>query len=834
MKIFNSREFLNTCWAVAALALLGISSRAENSAAAARPNLVTENVALSAYSARRGDGLVVSWNIRNSGTAHCPASFTGLYLTTSASLPPGSTATPIWTLTTPEIPAGSNVNHAATINVPLDATFGTYYLWVVADDVDNSSLNQTTRTDDAARSPALSIASSVTRPNLIPQNVEISDTHARPGDPVTVVWTILNAGNVRCPTSVTALRLGTSSTTPPTMDLLWVDTPEVPAQSSIRLTNTVTVPANTPLGTYYVWVVVDASPNSTLNQLSKADDAARSSALSVVSVIPRPNLIPQNVTVSAFQVRPGDQLTVTWTTTNSGNANCPASITGLHLGTSATTPPTTDGLNLKVATPEIPAGSSVRQTNTVTVPANTVLGTYYLWVISDDVTNSTLNQSSRADDAARSELFSIVNVLRQPNLAPTSILLDPAFARPGDQVTVVWAITNKGNANCPPSVTGFHLGTSSTVRPTNSALMLVDTPQINTNSLLRRTNVITIPANTALGNYYLWVIADDVANSSLDQSTRADDALASSTLSVVATIPRPNLVPQNIALSRTFASPGLQLNVAFTITNSGSGNCPESTTGLHLGTSANTPPTSDPVDLAIATPAINAGSSVRQTNSITIPANTPVGTYYLWVIADDVPNSTLNQTSRADDAARSTALLVATVTLNSPAAGAMVSAPPTFTWSVSGPIAPKVYLATKPAPVFGADTIVVFTTSSGTGFTPSLTEWLTAVNALGVSTNYYWNLGNADPAAKEIFAEWRAVKSQPGIVSPTLLPSNGGFRFQLVAPHQAQITIQVSETLTDWADLTTLPNTSGSVTYSDQSVQSRSQRFFRVKPEEEF
>ena len=420
MNVLNNltRRHLNFPFFAALWALVALSdSHAQLNAAAGRPNLVTQNVALSAYSLRRSDSVLVSWTIRNTGTGPCAASFTGIYLTTSASLPPSSSATPLWTLTTPEIAAGSAVNQAATITIPFDASFGTYYVWVVADDVDNSSLNQTTRTDDAARSPALAIANTVTRPNLIPQDVTVNATHARPGDPVTVVWNILNAGSVRCPASVTALRLGSSATAPPTSDLLLIATPEVPAQSSIRLTNTVSIPANTAFGTYYVWVVVDADPGSTVNQLSKTDDAARSAALSVVAVIPRPNLVPQNITISTLQVRPGDQFTVVWTTTNSGNATCPASTTGLHLGTSATVPPATDGLNLKVATPQIPAGSFVRQTNTVTIPANTPLGNYYLWVISDDVPNSTLNQSSRADDAARSEAFSVVNVIRQPNLA---------------------------------------------------------------------------------------------------------------------------------------------------------------------------------------------------------------------------------------------------------------------------------------------------------------------------------------------------------------------------------------------------------------------------------
>lgn len=816
------------------LTLIGICSpsvAADVAAAAARPNLIPRNVALSAYSVRPGDTVTVRWNMTNSGSGSCPASFTGVYIGNSASLPP-SNGTPIWTLTTPEIPAGGSVNQAVNIAIPFNQSLGTFYIWVIADDVESSSLNQTTRADDAKASPAFGVANTVIRPNLIPQNVVINATHARPGDQVTVEWTIQNLGNVRCPESITGIHLGTSATTPPATDAMdvAVASPEVPAQASIRQTNTVTIPAGTAFGTYYLWIVLDDTPNSTLNQISRADDAARSGALSVVAVIPRPNLVPSNVRLSASSVRPGDPISIAWTTTNSGTANCPTNITGLHLGTSATTPPTNDGLNLRVATAAIAAGAAVRQTNTVTIPANTALGNYYLWVVSDDMVSSTLNQSSRADDATRSELLEVVNVIRNPNLVPLSMTVGETHARPGDQVTVVWSLTNSGNIFAPASVTGFHLGSSSATKPNNAPIILVDTPQINTNTLLRRTNIVTIPANTALGTHYLWVIADDTNNSALNQSSRADDALASSSISVVSTLPRPNLVPQNIVLSSYFTRPGQQLTLTWSITNSGGANCPASVTGLHLGTSATTPPTSDPLDLSVDTPAINANSSVRQTNNITLPANLAPGTYYLWVVADDVANSTLNQSSRADDAARSAALMVAVVTLTSPASGAVVTAPPTFIWSAAGPVTTRVYLSAKAAPVIGADTFVVFETSGASPFTPNVTNWMTAVNALGVATNYYWAVGSSDAAKREVYSNWVPFRISPVALAPLMVAGSGDFRFQIIAPHLPQVTVEWSDNLTSWTELTTIANSTGTVTYTDQSPESRERRFFRVKP----
>jgi hypothetical protein len=804
------------------------------SAAAARPNLAPGDIKLGSYSVRPGELIAISWTTTNSGSGDCPTSFTGIHLGQLPNTRPVNDSLNLM-LTTPEIRANSFVRQTNLITIPSNIPVGTYYLWVVADELP-SSVNQTTRADDVARSSALAVVTVRRQPNLVPQSITLSASAARPGDQIAVMWTLTNTANVTCPTSLTGFHLGTSATVAPTNDAvnLRFETPEINANSAIRFTNLVTIPTNTALGTYYFWVVADDVATSTLNQSSRADDPARSSALSVVSVIARPNLVPQNVTLRSYTARPGDQVTVMWSVTNSGNGNCPASVTGLHLGTSASNRPTNDALNLKIATPAINTNSFVRQTNTITIPASTALGTYYLWVVVDDVADSGLNQSSRADDAARSSEVAVVSVIRQPNLIATNVILNSQFARRGDAVTVIWTLTNSGNANCPPSQTGLRLGGSATVRPTNNILnILIPTPEIRTNAFLRQTNVITIPANAMLGTNYLWVIADDVASSTLNQTSKADDAAVSGPLAIVTALPRPNLVPLNVALSSSSARPGSQVTVTWTMTNSGNGNCPASVTGLHLGQSPVTRPTGDALNVTVQTSAIGANASLRQTNVVTIPTNTTTGTYYLWVVADDVTNSTLDQSSRADDAATSAAIAIASVVLISPAASAMVDAPPTFEWNANGMANGRVYLAAKTTPVLGVDKVVFFDNPSGTNkFRPAATNWVAAVTTLGFAPSYFWTVGSADAARREIYADWRAFKTIPMPISGTLVStSNGQFQFQIAAPNQAQVVIEASETLTNnWVEIGTVQNVNGTVTYTDSTAAIRTRRFFRVKP----
>ncbi|HEX7859457.1 MAG TPA: CARDB domain-containing protein [Verrucomicrobiae bacterium] len=828
MKINSVRAILSSGaqFLFAVFLVLSASTHADDQvhANAALPNLIPRNVALSTYSARQGDIVRVAWTTTNSGSAGTfGGSFTGIYISSSTT-PPSESTQPFIQVTTPQVAARSAVRQTNEITLPSNLPNGTWYIWINSDE--DGFIQQTSTTDDHASSFGLTISGTRLQPNLIPTNLVMTATQARPNDSVSITFSVTNRSNIRVPASITSLRLGTSATSAFTGNVYVesFETPEIPANSVVHYDRDVVIPPGTALGNYYFWVVVDDVATSIINQSSRADDFARSSQLRVVSQITRPNLVPSEVTLSASTVRPGDQVTVVWKLANIGNANCPTNITGLHLGSSATTPGTGDVVNRKIAAPAINAGASIQMTNTVTLPANLPVGTYYFWVIADDVVDSVLDQSSRADDAARSGALAVVTVIQKPNLIPLNVGRSADFVRPSDELTVRWTMTNAGNGNCPASITAIRLGTSSNTPPAATApTWLVQTASIPTNSVVHQTNTIPIPAGTVLGSYYVWIIADADPNSTIEQSNEADDAARSAAFNVVAVLPRPNLVPSAVTLTSASARPGEALGVVWTVENSGSGDCAPSTTGLYLGTSASTPPTTAALK-AVQTPALAAGASTNHTDIITIPANTPAGTYYVWVIVDDVPNSTLNQTSKADDTARSSAFAIARATLTAPAANATVPAPPTFTWTAPGFSSAKVYLAAKANPVLGVDKVFYFNNPNGQNtYRPSLETWAAAVEELGFAENYYWTVGSATASAREIYAEFRPFKTVASVGSVSL--TGGQFRVEFITPNQTEVIVQSSDNLSSWNDVTTLQTPA---TYSVAPAGAK--RFYRAKP----
>lgn len=103
----------------------------------------------------------------------------------------------------------------------------------------------------------------------------------------------------------------------------------------------------------------------------------------------------------------------------------------------------------------------------------------------------------------------------------------------------------------------------------------------------------------------------------------------------------------------------------------------------------------------------------------------------------------------------------------------MFSAATPFSWTVSSPVAVRVYFASSPNP-----DLVIGSSASATGngsLTVSAIEWNEITNELGPSSVYYWTVGAANGAGNVLYAGWRTIlDSRAKLLSPsnrTTLPS---------------------------------------------------------------
>jgi CARDB len=216
---------------------------------------------------------------------------------------------------------------------------------------------------------------------------------------------------------------------------------------------------------------------------------------------------------------------------------------------------------------------------------------------------------------------------------------------------------------------------------------------------------------------------------------------------------KPDLVPENLTLSTGSLTAGNAVTVDFTVLNQGNGPAVTSTTGFRIGTSNTVPPgpSGDIPNSSISTHALTAGQSVQQAQTLTIPSATTAGTYYIWIVVDDVVNSTLGQSNTANDYAGSPALTVTAGQTPVPTpispgtltdTGFLVTATtPTMQWSGSG--ATTYELTISKAPYGSANVVYDNTTIAG-----SATLLQIPSGNLYSGSKYAWNMRASNTAGQ--------------------------------------------------------------------------------------
>jgi len=381
--------------------------------------------------------------------------------------------------------------------------------------------------------------------------------------------------------------------------------------------------------------------------------------LGISSASALPNLVPQSISLGASSVVAGGTLTVNWTLANTGNSSSPSTVTGVRLNQSSTSFTATYTSYPNVSMPALSASSSTPQSTTITVPAGTAPGTYYIWIIADNVSSGAITQSNYADDEQHSVAFTVTAPVQLPNLVPQSISLGASSVVAGGTLTVNWTLANTGSGSSPSTVTGVRLNqSSSSFTATYTSYPNVSMPALAANSSTPQSTTITVPAGTAPGAYYIWIIADNVSSGAITQSNYGDDEQHSVAFTVTAPVQLPNLVPQNISLGASSVVAGGTLAVNWTLANTGSGSSPSTVTGVRLNQSSTSFTATYTSYPNVSMSALAANSSTPQSTTITVPAGTAPGTYYIWIIADNVSSGAITQSNYGDDEQPSAAFTV--------------------------------------------------------------------------------------------------------------------------------------------------------------------------------
>ncbi len=311
---------------------------------------------------------------------------------------------------------------------------------------------------------------------------------------------------------------------------------------------------------------------------------------------------------------PGESITVTDTTTNQGAGPAPASTTRFYLSPDGTIGGTAIALGTR-SIPALPAGSGSTASVSLTVPAGTTPGSHFI--------------VARADaDGVATEIDETNNELAQPIAVGSDLVIAaltvPPVAGASTAISVSDTTQNQGSAVAVTTTTAFYLSTTVTLGP--GAVRLGSRPvgSLAAGASAAGVTPLTIPAGTATGSYFIVAKADDlgaVAETGESNNTTVQPIAIGPDLIVFAlTVPATSGATAHITASSTIKNQG--------------GAAGASTTRFHLSTTPSVG--GGAVSLGTRTvPALAAGATHTSNTTLTIPAGTATGSYFIVARADD-------------------------------------------------------------------------------------------------------------------------------------------------------------------------------------------------------
>jgi subtilase family serine protease len=343
--------------------------------------------------------------------------------------------------------------------------------------------------------------------------------------------------------------------------------------------------------------------------------APSSGTVTIVSDDTAPDLVVSALSVPVASGA-GEVIEITETTKNQGAGASAASVTSFYLSTNASL----DAADMLIGTrsiPELDTGATSSATTSFTLPSSAPSGLRY--VIAKADAPAAVSESQEGNNTR----FDSIRI--GPDLV-VSTLTAPGTAGAGSVISVSDTTKNQGGGSAAASLTRFYLSDNWSLGATDEPLQARSIPALEIGSASVGSTMVTIPADTPNGSYYLIASADDPEN--IPESNESNN-----TRYVVIRIGADLQVPTVSAPSR--AGTGTTIAVTDTTMNAGAGAAEASVTAFYLSSNFSF----DAGDLRLsqtrAVGPLAAGASSMGTTNVGVPDVAP-GLWYLIARADDM------------------------------------------------------------------------------------------------------------------------------------------------------------------------------------------------------
>lgn len=603
-------------------------------------------VKLDKTTVKPGDTVTVEYRILNAGAANVTRSFqTRVYLSNNSTITTGDTAvsaarTDARINGKASLPSATTT-YKTTITIPTNAAAGDYWISPLTDF--SNRVRENVENNNYKATPIKVVALLA---DLQVDIVSVSDNTPTQGQTVDVRFRVSNTGSTAANNVKVRFYFSENSTISTQDTYLFVEqTYSLPGQtvlpsSSTTYTVKVTVPTNARTGARYIGAFIDYDSQIPESNNNNNTDGI---AVTVGSSTNTRDLQITLLSLSTTRGKAGDSVTIRYRVFNAGRANITTAFkTRVYLSSDATITKADTSLGGDRNFTGINAGATLpgRFTNysvTVRIPSTSKAGNYFIGILADWEEKVTENNET---NNFRSSAYEIFNNQADLQMAITSLSATSVFQ--GRALTVRYRVSNTGGGNAGAFKIRIYLSKDTTITTSDlylnaersfTSLAAGGFAPSRTGSY---TNSVTIPASGWENYAYIGIIVDydtKVAEANETNNT-ANRQIFIRKINTV------DLVVSFLKADKTTVAPGSQLTLEYRLKNDGNTDVTAQISTQVYRSSNNIVSNQDTALGGTQTvTGIKAGQTLPSATTtykvvVTIPSNTPLGTYYIGPVVD--------------------------------------------------------------------------------------------------------------------------------------------------------------------------------------------------------
>lgn len=431
--------------------------------------------------AAAGEPIQVTDTTKNQGASVAAATVTAFYLSFNTAL--DASDVPLGSRPIGGLNGGGTDVASTTLVIPASTSVGTYYVLAQADNGD--SVVEYLETNNVRSSAAVRIGADLSVTALT------APADAGAGQAIAVSETTTNLGAADSEAALTRYYFSSNTTLDPSDTLLGSRTmPYLEAGAAGATTVTLTIPA-VATGSYYL--IANADDAHEIAETNETNNFKK------VKIDVGPDLAVTDLDVPALAAA-GSLINVSDTTANQGGGAATSTLTSFYL--SANTALDASDVLLGTRTvPGLTGGQASTVSTALTVPAGTVVGSYFVIAKADH--GGVVIELSETNNTRNSTSIKV-----GPDLT-VSALTAPSTVVRGVAFTITDTTRNVGGGPAGTTTTSYYLSANSTLDATDLLLSGRGVSALAGGAEESASTSVVIAASQAAGNYYIIAKADN-------------------------------------------------------------------------------------------------------------------------------------------------------------------------------------------------------------------------------------------------------------------------------------------------------------------------------------